>query len=130
MVNLLVAAFLVAHAAIHFAFVTPRPPATAGGPAWPFDLEHSAILSPLGMASDLTRPIGVALMATTVFAFALAALGALGVAPRELFAGTVVVGAIASIALLGLFFHPWLVLGIAIDVFLVWAVTSASWQPA
>jgi len=130
MANLLVAAFLVAHAAIHFSYVTPRPPATAGGPPWPFDLAESPILSPLGMASDLVRPIGVALVAITVLAFALAALAALGVAPRDLFASSVVVGAVASIALLGLFFHPWLVLGIAIDIVLIWAVTSARWQPA
>ena len=35
-VGLLVAGFLLAHAAIHVAFIAPPPPATADGPAWPF----------------------------------------------------------------------------------------------
>jgi hypothetical protein len=40
-----------------------------------------------------------------------------------------VAGAIASIALLVLFFHPWLVLGLAIDFVLLWAVLVARWEP-
>jgi hypothetical protein len=31
--------------------------------------------------------------------------------------------------LLLLFFHPWLVLGIAIDLGLLWAVLVADWTP-
>jgi hypothetical protein len=42
----------------------------------------------------------------------------------------VTIGALASLALLGLFFHPWLVLGIGIDLFLLWAVLVATWSPA
>jgi hypothetical protein len=41
----------------------------------------------------------------------------------------VAVGAIASLALLVLFFHPWLVLGVVIDVVLLWAVLAARWVP-
>jgi hypothetical protein len=129
-INLLVAAFLLAHAAIHFAFVSPRPPATAGGPPWPFDLGRSPVLSPLGVGTDLTRTVGLALVVVTVAGFALAALAAVGVVPNGLWQPAVVIGAVASIGVLGLFFHPWLVLGIAIDIGLIWAVTIASWQPA
>jgi hypothetical protein len=42
----------------------------------------------------------------------------------------VTIGALASLVLLGLFFHPWLVLGIGIDLFLLWAVLVAAWSPA
>src|SRR5688572_13152729 len=130
MSNLLVAAFLIAHGAIHFAYVSPRPPATAGGPEWPFDLSRSLLLSPFGLSGDVMRLMGLALLAVTLGGFALAALAALGVAPESLWLPATVVGAVASIALLGLFFHPWLVLGIVIDVVLIWAVTMAAWQPA
>ena len=41
--RLLIAAFLLAHASVHGAFLAPRPPVTAGGPAWPFELGQSWI---------------------------------------------------------------------------------------
>ena len=47
-VGLLVAGFLLAHAAIHVAFIAPPPPATADGPAWPFR-------SRPGLAGDAAR---------------------------------------------------------------------------
>ena len=41
----------------------------------------------------------------------------------------VTIGGVVSIAVLVLFFHPWLLLGIAIDVVLLWAVNVANWAP-
>jgi hypothetical protein len=129
MTRLLFAAFLLAHGAIHAAFISPRPPATAGGPAWPFDLGHSWVLAPLGLDPGVGRLLGVALVALTLGGFALAALSALGIGPAGLWPTAVTIGAIASIALLALFFHPWLVLGVAIDLVLLWAVLVANWEP-
>ena len=105
-----VALFLIAHAAIHVLFVTPRPPQTADGPPWPFELESLSV--PPG-------PVGVALVAVTLAGFWLGALALLGLLPASILVPSVVVGACASIALLGLFFHRWLVIGIAIDIALV-----------
>lgn len=127
--RLLFVAFLLGHAAIHASFVAPRPPATAGGPAWPFELGRSWILTPLGVQPDLTRVLGLALVALTVGGFALAALAALGLLPAGFWPPAAATGAIASVALLLLFFHPWLVLGIAIDLGLLWAVLVVSWSP-
>ena len=39
------------------------------------------------------------------------------------------IGAASSIALLVLFFHPWLVLGIVIDVVLLAALWLGDWSP-
>ena len=39
--RLVLAAFLLGHAAIHAGYLSPRPAATVGGPPWPFDLTHS-----------------------------------------------------------------------------------------
>jgi hypothetical protein len=125
----LAALFLLAHALIHASYLSPRPPATAGGPAWPFELTRSWILSPLGLDGDPGRLLGIALIAVTLVAFAVAALAVIGIAGQGLFVPAVVAGSIASIALLALFFHPWLVLGIAIDVALLWAVLVARWTP-
>jgi hypothetical protein len=122
------AAFLLAHGAIHASFLAPRPPATASGPAWPFELSRSWLLTPLGVNGEALRLLGTALTAATIAAFALAAVAALGPL-AVLWVPAVVLGAAASAALLLVFFHPWLSLGIVIDAVLVWAVL-AGWSPA
>jgi hypothetical protein len=127
--NLLIAGFLVAHAAIHASYLSPRPPVTAGGPAWPFELERSWLLSPLGLTPELTRLIGMALVAATIGGLGFAACVAAGLAPAALWTPAVSVGAVASAALLAMFFHPWLVIGLVIDAGLLWAAFSG-WSPA
>lgn len=127
--RLLIAALLLAHGAIHASFVSPRPPATPGGPLWPFELARSWILAPLGIQAETTRLLGTALVVATIGAFALAALATTGLLPADLWAPASAAGAISSLALLVLFFHPWLVLGLAIDLGLLWAVLVAGWTP-
>lgn len=127
--RLVLAAFLVAHGLIHVSFLTRAPAPTAGGPAWPFVLDRSWILTPLELGADTTRVLGIALVALTVAGFALAAMVALGLLPASLWVPAIVIGAIASIAVLVIFFHPWLTLGLAIDVVLLWAVLVQSWTP-
>lgn len=127
--RLALAAFLLAHGAIHAGFVSPRPPATAGGPAWPFTLDRSWLLAPLGAVPDVARLLGLALVAATVGGFALGAIAALGFLPASLWPVGVSLGAVASLALLLVFFHPWLVIGVAIDVALLWFVLVADWAP-
>jgi hypothetical protein len=127
--RLLVVGLLLGHGLIHAAYVAPRPPLTAGGPQWPFELSHSWLLGSFGVASDAGRIVGLALVAVTIAGFALASVAALGLAPAGVWIAGVVVGAIASLALLVLFFHPWLVLGVAIDVILLWAVLAIRWVP-
>jgi hypothetical protein len=46
------------------------------------------------------------------------------------FAPVAALGAITSFALLALFFDPWLVVGLAIDVMILLAVLVAGWTPA
>jgi hypothetical protein len=126
--RLALATFLLGHAAIHAAFLAPRPPATAGGPPWPFELERSWIMARQRFDPAVTRLIGLALVALTIGGFAMAALSVLGVAPPGLWASAAI-GAVGSIGLLILFFHPWLVLGLAIDLALLWAVLIVGWAP-
>jgi hypothetical protein len=130
MTKLLVAAFLLAHGAIHVAFIGPRPPATAAGPRWPFDLSHSWLLTPAGFDAEITRVLGLALTATTFGGFALAALAVVGVLPIGIWFPTLFLGVVASVTLLGLFFHPWLVLGLVLDLGLLWLGLVADWTPA
>jgi hypothetical protein len=125
-----IAALLLAHGAIHAGFVSPRPPASADGPAWPFSLGSSWLLGPLGWEASTMRLVGIALTAATVGGFALAAVGALAVVPAPVWVAGASVGAVASIVLLALFFHPWLVLGLVIDVGVLWAALVARWDPS
>jgi hypothetical protein len=130
MPKVLFAVFLLAHAAIHFSYISPRPPVTAGGPTWPFELGRSWLLSPLGLSADMNRIVGIGLLALLVIGFGIAALATFGTVPMTLWPGAVVVGAVASIAMLVLFFHPWLVAGVGIDLALLWAALVADWTPA
>ena len=128
--RLALAGFMLAHAAIHVAFVSPRPPdAGTSGPAWPFELGHSWILSPLGVDAATTRVLGLALVVATIAGFALAAIATLGIA-TALWTPGVVLGSAASLALLVMFFHPWLVLGFAIDAAFLWFALGQQWTPA
>jgi hypothetical protein len=127
--RLLFAAFLLAHGAIHASFLSPRPPATAGGPTWPFELARSWVLTPLGLQPQTTRILGVALVGATIAAFGLAALATAGVISADLWAPASAAGAVASALLLVLFFQPWLALGVLIDLGLLWAVLVAGWSP-
>lgn len=123
----LIIAFLLAHAAIHTSFVTPAPPATAGGPTWPFDLTRSWLLSPVGVDGSVLRVVGLAMLAAVITGYALALLASTISLPGDLFAIGIAVGSVASLGLLVLFFHPWLVLGVLIDIGLLWAV-AARWN--
>lgn len=128
--KLLAAAFLVAHALIHVSYLTPAPPRTAGGPEWPFEMTRSWLVGALQLDPGLVRIAGTAFVAATVALLVVAGLAAAGwVVPAAWWPALTVSGAIASLATLVLFFHPWILFGIAIDVALLWAVLALGWRP-
>lgn len=125
---ILVAAFLVAHGLVHLFFLIPQP-LTASDPQWPFELSRSRPLEALGVEGSALRRLGVVLIALVLVGYAVAGLASAGIAPAAFFATGVIVGSVASAALLLAFFHRWLALGVAIDVVLLWATLVASWRP-
>jgi hypothetical protein len=127
--HLLLAGLLLAHAAIHAGFLAPRPPATAGGPPWPFQLDQSWVLDRFGVDAGTRRVLALALVAVTLVGFGLAALTVVRLAPAALWIPAATIGSVGSIALLGVFFHPWLILGLAIDVAILIAVRALDWTP-
>lgn len=129
LVQLAVAGFLLAHALIHVGFVSVAPPATVGGPAWPFSTSESWLFMRLGVGAEATRLLALALVATTIAGFSLAALSVIGILPAGIWPPGVAIGAASSMALLIAFFHPWLVLGVGIDLVLIWAGLVAGWTP-
>ena len=81
------------------------------------------------VGSDTTRPLALALVATTIAGFVLAALSVIGVVPAGVWLPAIAIGSISSMGLLVACFHPWLALGIGIDVALIWAGFAAGWSP-
>ena len=104
------------------AFASPAPLLRRGG--------HSQGLDP--GADSIGAFFGriMALVAVTIAGFALAALSVLGILPVSMWLPAIAVGAASSIGLLIAFFHPWLVLGIGIDLVLLWASVVVDWTPA
>ncbi|HEY4633563.1 MAG TPA: hypothetical protein VIH00_06560 [Candidatus Limnocylindrales bacterium] len=128
-IKLLFVGFLLAHAAVHLMFFVPKPAATPGAPTWPFELGRSWALSPLGAGSDTLRILGIALVAVLIGAYALAALASFGIGPSGLWVPAVAAGTLASLALLALFYLPWLTIGVGIDLVMLWLVLVTSWSP-
>lgn len=121
------ALFLAAHGLLHASYLSPAP-RTAGGPDWPFELSASWLVTRLGLPRAPVRALGVALVATTVVVFGAAALATIGWGvPHAWWSFLVVGGAAVSLVTLALYFHPWLVVGLAIDVALLVAVIGG-WE--
>jgi hypothetical protein len=70
------------------------------------------------------------LFATTVVSFTAGAAAAIGLTAGAIWPIAIAVGAISSLTLLVLFFHPWLALGIVIDLALMAVVVLGRWSPA
>jgi hypothetical protein len=132
--NWLLAAFLFGHGWIHTMYVMPQPKATAtttSGAQWAFELDHSRVLAPLGLAVSAQRTLGTLLVAGTVAGFSIAALATIPlIVPAAAWSALVVGSSVASLLLMGLFFHRGLVIGIAIDVVLLWVALASVWLPA
>lgn len=94
--------FLVAHGLVHLAIWLPAPKEDA-----PFDPGHSWLLG------AVRRPAGgLAVAAGALFALA----GVLVLAGEDAGAALAVAGAVVSLALVLMTFHPWLMGAVVIDV--------------
>lgn len=119
----LVAAFLIAHGAIHLAVWLPPAP-TEGKPEAPFAPDHSAVLTSVRVSQTVAHVISQRLAWVTAVAYIVAGLAvALG-------SGWTVALLAAAAAVLGLglkavFFNPWLSVGILLDAAVL---TSALWS--
>jgi hypothetical protein len=129
----LLGGFLLAHGLIHVMFVAPAPASagTDGATPWPFDMARSWLVSGAHLDPGAVRALGTALVCAVVGAFILASLATVDiVVPAAWWPALVAVSAAASAVLLGLFFGPQLILGVAIDAVLVWVVVTSAWAPA
>ena len=127
--KLVLAAFLAAHALIHTSYLNPAPPRTAGGPEWPFELTRSWLVTAAGLDPATARIVGIAMVSVTVVLIVASAMATAGwIVAGEWWPPLVTAGAVSSVLTLALFFHPWLLLGLAIDATLLLAVLNG-WRP-
>jgi hypothetical protein len=116
-------------------YVMPHPaaqPASAGATEWAFPpLDRSWLLSPIGTPAAASLLLGRLLVAATVLLYTLAALATIPLlVPAGLWAALVISGTVGSAALMLVFFHRNLVIGLAIDVVLMWVAVAVIWSPA
>ena len=115
--RVVVGGLLVAHGLVHLMWF-----ASAKDASWPFHLDRSWLLP-----EQARRPVGIALIAVVVAAFALLGLAVWGVPLlASTWVGLAVVGGAASLAVLVAYWDRQLVWGVAIDVVVL---VVALWRP-
>jgi hypothetical protein len=133
------AAILFGHGWVHLMFLFPRPARSEGGkpatgkaaPDWPFDLRASWIATRTGSGPGAFVAVGRLLVVVTFVLFALAALATAGIlVPAAWWQGLLVASSLASLGMLVVWFAPTLLLGILIDIALVWLAIAGPWSPA
>jgi hypothetical protein len=129
----LLAFLLAAHGWVHVLFLFPQPPVEAGRPdasAYPFDFRLSWLIQRGGLDERLVRAVGTALTVIVLLLHTLAALATVTfLVPTDWWGSLVVAAALSSMLFLALFWSPLLLLGIVIDLAMLWLVFSSAWSP-
>ena len=124
--------FLIAHALAHAGLaaapIPDNPNPTPG--AFFTDVNRSWLFLKIGLDSAVVRWIGITLVALSIIGFIIAGLGVLGVTGlNQLWRGATCISAGMSLLLLILFWHPWLVVGVVINMGL-WIMLFLNKVPA
>jgi hypothetical protein len=119
--RILVGLFLVAHGLVHLLYLTPKPEEDQ---SYPFVPETRWITSALGLEPALAKTFARALAVITAVAFVVA--GCALIVNAAIWQPAVVFASSISLVLLLLFFHPWLLVGIGIDIVII--ASAARWH--
>jgi len=120
MVRVIAGLFLIAHGLVHLSYVTSKPKDAAA--SYPFVPEERWFPRALGLGPSAAKTVAGTLAVACAIAFAIAGIALL--LDAALWQPAAVVASLISLVLMVLFFHPWLVLGIAIDVAIIGSVLS------
>lgn len=117
------AIFLIAHGLIHYSltYVPVPKPGELRTPFWPSwartNTDPAWLASRMGLSNNVVRGVGSALWLLTVAGFAVAGLGLLGIPGlNQIWQGSAILGATASLILLVFYWHPWLIAGVLINL--------------
>lgn len=115
--------FFIAHGLIHGSYLTK----TIDDPNYPFDFSKGWLYHLMG--SGAAVPIGMTLSVITLCAFCVAGLGVFGTPGlAAIIRPTVAIGSLSSLLLLVLFWHKWLILGIVINLVLLYGAFMLKWS--
>lgn len=120
--TLLMVGFLASHGLVHLAVWLPKPASDEAHPP-PFEPDQSRVLTAVHVPVRSVRALAIRLAVVACAAYLLAAV-AVAVAPSWA-AATAVVAALLGLVLKGLYFHPWLSLGVLIDL---GVMSAALWE--
>jgi hypothetical protein len=115
----LLAIFLILHGLVHIGLAAaPNPAVQPPKPGAFFTApERTWLLSRMGLDPVAIRWTGIGLVALSTLGFIVLGLGLLGVSGfAALWPVSGAASALVSLALLGIFWHPWLVVGVAINI--------------
>jgi hypothetical protein len=114
MVRFVIGLFLIAHGLVHLLYLAPRP---KDDPSYPFVPEDRWLPRLLGLEPGTAKAIAAALAVATAIVFLVAGIAV--IADATIAGPAAIVGAGLSLVLLLAFFHPWLSIGVAIDVAII-----------
>ena len=130
MLKILLAIFLIAHGLVHSGLAVAPNPADPNAKAGAFftTVERSWLLSQMGLSGTAVRWIGICLVVLSTLGFIFAGLGILGlVGLSEIWRTVAMISAGLSMLLLILFWHPWLPIGVLINIGTLIALLWAKW---
>jgi len=132
MLKIALAIFIIAHGLVHAILaIAPNPADPNAKPGAFFTAtERNWLLPQFGLNASTIQWIGIILVGLSTLGFVLAGLGIFGVAGLSAIWRTVAIfSAIISLLLLITFWHPWLPIGVLIDLALLIAFLWAKWPP-
>lgn len=119
--KILLGLFLIAHGLLHASYLTPKP----DDAMYPFSFDKGWFA---GIAGSAAKPIGSTLAVIVIISFILAGLSIFGFPGLAgLWKIFTIIGAVSSLLLLALFWHPWLILGILINLLLLYGAVKLRW---
>lgn len=134
MLKFVLGAFLVAHGLIHWSLATvPTPkPGELNTPFWPSwwrnDSNSAWLVTAMGLDRAAVRAFGALLWMAATAGFVAAGLGVMGVPVlHDWWRPLAVASVVASLPLFVLFWHPWLVVGAALDVAIMVLLLWVHW---
>ena len=126
------AIFIILHGLVHAILAIAPSPADSNAKPGAFftATERSWLLPQFGLNASTVQWIGIILVVLSTLGFILAGLGIFGVAGLSAIWRTVaIISAGISLLLLVIFWHPWLPVGVLIDIGILVTLFVANWPP-
>ena len=130
MLKTALAIFVIAHGLVHAILaIAPNPADPNPIPGEFFTaIDRSWLLPKFGLNAPTIQWIGIVLVALSTLGFVLTGLGIFGVAGLStIWRAIAIISAITSLLLLVTFWHPWLTVGVLIDIAMLIALMWTNW---